>query len=219
MFRSIVIAATAASFAVVAVPLPASAQTVIQGAISPGCDPATGRRPDGRVCKGLIPLSNDRINAGAPLPNVRTLDRASLAEVYDCRDLDELQGVGVAVEKVVEDCGTPAPLADLNNFQAFSGEAATVVAPPPPPVAALPPQPVPCVPCAPPPVAALPPPPPVIAAAPPVVAAVPVAAAGLGGIVPIALGAAGLAALVGVAALINDDDDNNSTTTSSRRVN
>ena len=218
MFRSIVIAATAASFAVVAVPLPASAQTVIQGAISPGCDPATGRRPDGRVCKGLIPLSNDRINAGAPLPNVRTLDRSTLAETFECRDLDELQGVGVAVERVVEDCGTPAPLADLNNFQAFSGEVAAV-APPPPPVAALPPQPVPCVPCAPPPVAALPPPPPVIAAAPPVVAAVPVAAAGLGGIVPIALGAAGLAALVGVAALINDDDDNNSTTTSSRRVN
>ena len=199
MFRSIVIAATAASFAVVAVPVPTSAQTVLQG-VSTACNPATGLGPNGRPCKGLVRLSNDRINAGERIANVPALDRSQLAEVYDCRDLDELGGVVAGqVEQLVQDCGTPAPPATLTNFKPYAGELVAATPPPPPPPAALPPAPAP-----------LPPAP--IAAAPPVYA--PVQAAGLGGsIVPLALGAAGLAAVIGIAVAIGDDDDDSSNST------
>lgn len=190
MFRSIVIAATAASFAVVAVPAPASAQTAYQG-LGAACNPATGLGPNGQPCKALVPLSNDRINAGSRIENVPTLNRSELAETFDCRDVDAAGGAGGNVVAYVEDCGTAAP-AQLSNIQPYSGEIVAAPAPAPTPVAYTPP----------PPPAALPPAPPVYA---------PVQAAGLGNsIVPLALGAAGLAALVGIAIASDDDDDGNS---------
>lgn len=202
MSRLIVIAASIVSFAALA-----GSSANAQSALS-SCNPATGLGPNGQPCVTLIPKDPSAITA-APIgaeggEQYGTLDTSTLGQTYECRQAnanDVQSGVGGVL--LIENCGPPAQLSNVKPFFGTTGAPAPAplpAAPAPAPVAALPPPPPP------------PPAPIAVPAAPPVFA--PVQAAGLGGsIIPLAIGAAGLAAVVGIAIAVDDDDDNSANST------
>ncbi len=193
MFRSIVIAATTASLAVMAVPAPAAAQTALGGLSS--CDPTTGLGPNGRPCVALkrIAPSAGAAPAGVARPEgVRVLDPSTLGETFECQTLGNGNtGTGSGeVVALIEECGEPLVITNTQPY--WPGDIAVASPPPPPPPPAAAP-------------VALP-------SAGPVYA--PVQATGLANkLGPLALGAVGLAAVVGIAIAADDDDDSTSTTT------
>ena len=194
MFRSIVTAATAASFAVVAAPVPVTAQQALSPAAALACGPGTRLGPLGQKCVALKPKrpSVGTAPAGVARPEgVPVIDASSLAETYDCEELDAAGETADPGEVVAyaDDCG--APLAITNTQPYWPGDLAVAAPPPPPPP--------------PPPAVAPPPPPP--PPAPPVYA--PVQAAGLGGagLAPVLLGGAALLGLGALVIAADDDDD------------
>lgn len=187
MFRSIVVAATSVSLAVMAVPVPVTAQQALSPAAALGCGPGYRVGPLGQRC---VALKLKRPSVGtAPTgiarpEGVPVLTEASLAETYECEEIDAVGGVGVnEVVAFAEDCGEPLVLTNTQPY--WPGEIATAPPPQASPVPAtlrLPPAPV------------APPSP------PPVAASVPAAGTGFTGISNAALfGAAALAGLGAVA--------------------